>query len=65
MEESSEDSVENSISATRHKIIFVGDSGVGKTSIIKRIIDNSFNEYCEISIGVDFMTKNIKYLAKI
>jgi len=61
MEDSREDSVENSISATRHKIIFVGDAGVGKTSIINRIVDNPFNESYEMSIGVDFMSKNIRY----
>ena len=61
MEESHEDSVDNSISVTRHKIIFVGDAGVGKTSIINRIVDNPFNETYEMSIGVDFMSKNLRY----
>ena len=61
MEESNEDSVDNSISVTRHKIIFVGDAGVGKTSIINRIVDNPFNESYEMSIGVDFMSKNLRY----
>ena len=61
MEESHEDSVDNSISATRHKIIFVGDAGVGKTSIINRIVGNPFNPNYEMSIGVDFMSKNIRY----
>ena len=61
MEESKEDSVDNSISVTRHKIIFVGDAGVGKTSIINRIADNPFNESYEMSIGVDFMSKNLRY----
>ena len=32
-QESHEDSVDNSISVTRHKIIFVGDASTGKTSI--------------------------------
>ena len=61
MEESKEDSVDNSISVTKHKIIFVGDAGVGKTSIINRIVDNPFNETYEMSIGVDFMSKNLRY----
>ena len=61
MNESHEDSVDNSISVTRHKIIFVGDAGVGKTSIINRIVDNPFNEAYEMSIGVDFMSKNLRY----
>ncbi len=49
------------MSVTRHKIIFVGDAGVGKTTIISRIMDNPFNENYEPSIGVDFMSKNLKY----
>ena len=61
MEESHDDSVDNSISVTRHKIIFVGDAGVGKTSIINRIVDNPFSEAYEMSIGVDFMSKNLRY----
>ena len=61
MEESHEDSVENSISVTRHKIIFVGDAGVGKTSIINRIVDNPFSDTYEMSIGVDFISKNLRY----
>ena len=56
-----EDSVNNSMSSTRHKIIFVGDAGVGKTTIIGRIMDNPYNEEYEPSIGVDFMSKNLKY----
>ena len=60
-QESHEDSVDNSIIVTRHKIIFVGDAGTGKTSIINRIIDNPFNETYEVSIGIDFMSKNIRF----
>ena len=59
--ESHEDSLDNSISITRQKIIFVGDAATGKTSIINRIIDNPFNEIYEISIGIDFMSKNIRF----
>ena len=60
-QDSNEDSMENSMSVTRHKIIFVGDAGVGKTTIIGRIMDNPFSEVYEPSIGVDFMSKNLKY----
>ena len=60
MADSNEDSMESN-SVTRHKIIFVGDAGVGKTTIISRIMDNPFNEVYEPSIGVDFMSKNIKF----
>ena len=60
-QDSKEDSVDNSVSVTRHKIIFIGDAGVGKTTIISRIMDNPFNDIYEPSIGVDFMSKNLKF----
>ena len=60
-QESHGDSVDNSISVTRHKVIFIGDENTGKTSIINRIIDNPFNDTYEVSIGIDFMSKNIRF----
>ena len=60
-QDSNDESQENSMNVTRHKIIFVGDAGVGKTTIIGRIMDNPFYDNYEPSIGVDFMSKNIKY----
>ena len=60
-QESHVDSVDNSISVTRHKVIFIGDANTGKTSIINRIIDNPFNDTYEVSIGIDFMSKNIRF----
>lgn len=59
-----EDSIDDSIdkpSAFRHKIIFIGNSNVGKTSIIERIIGNPFNDSVENSIGVDFCSKIVRY----
>ena len=60
-QKSHEDSVDNSISVTRHKVIFIGDANTGKTSILNRIIDNPFNDTYEVSIGIDFMSKNIRF----
>ena len=60
-----EDSIENSMNIAKHKIIFVGDAGVGKTTIISRIMNNPFVEEYEPSIGVDFMSKNLKYNGQI
>ena len=58
-QDSKEDSVDNSVSVTRQKIILVGDQAVGKTSIIARIIDNPFVDNYEASIGIDFCSKII------
>ena len=60
-QDSNNDSMEDSVNVARHKIIFVGDAGVGKTTIISRIMDNPFNDAYEPSIGVDFMSKSISF----
>jgi GTPase SAR1 family protein len=40
------------------KLIFIGDSNTGKTSIINRFVHNSFNDSHVCTIGVDFMISN-------
>ena len=42
------------------KIVVVGDSGVGKTNIIKRFMTNEFSENFKATIGVEFMSKTYK-----
>ena len=42
------------------KIIFVGESGVGKTSIIKRLQTNDFNENINPTIVANYSYKSIK-----
>ena len=42
------------------KIVVVGDSGVGKTNLIKRFISNEFSENFKATIGVEFMSKTYK-----
>ena len=42
------------------KIVVVGDSGVGKTNLIKRFITNEFSENFKATIGVEFMSKTYK-----
>lgn len=47
----------NSIMTVRYKLVFVGDVGVGKTSIMNRFITDQFSEEYDV-------TKNI-YIIKI
>ena len=42
------------------KIVTLGDSMVGKTSIVYRYFENKFNESILSTIGIDFKTKYIK-----
>ena len=57
---SNDDSIDNS-NLTNDKITFIGDIGVGKTAIINRIIDNSFEDVYDPTIGIDYMEKTIKF----
>jgi len=43
------------------KILTLGDSDVGKTSIIKRIISNKFSEKMQSTIAIDYSCKTIKF----
>ena len=47
------------------KILLLGDSGVGKSSIILRYIENIFSQNLMNSIGVDFKLKTIEIDNKI
>lgn len=42
------------------KILVVGSSGVGKTSLIHRFVENRFFEGLRATIGVDFTLKTMK-----
>ena len=59
--ESKEESEDNEENKTRYNIIFIGDTDTEKTQIITRIMENEFNEDYEPPIGVDFISKNIKF----
>ncbi|CAM3899061.1 Rab family GTPase [Arcobacter cloacae] len=45
-----------------YKIVLVGDFGVGKTSLIKRYVDNSFSDEYKSSIGVAISKKLLSTL---
>jgi len=40
------------------KIVITGDSGVGKTNLINRYVHDTFNEYSNPTVGLDFALKN-------
>ena len=46
------------------KLLLLGETNVGKTSIFERFINNTFQENKSSSIGVDFETKIFKYKDK-
>jgi small GTP-binding protein len=41
------------------KVVLLGDSGVGKSSLAMRFTRNEFRPYCESTIGASFMTKTV------
>jgi small GTP-binding protein len=41
------------------KFIVIGSSGVGKTAILKRLIDNTFNQETQTTIGVEYLATSI------
>ena len=44
------------------KLVFLGDSGVGKTNIMSRFSNDIFNINSKPTIGVDFAVKTIKFM---
>lgn len=48
-----------------YKILLLGDSNTGKSSIILRYTENSFDSSIVSSIGVDFKMKKMKFENKI
>eukprot|EP01017_Pseudomicrothorax_dubius_P043253 TRINITY_DN716_c0_g7_i1.p1 TRINITY_DN716_c0_g7~~TRINITY_DN716_c0_g7_i1.p1 ORF type:complete len:226 (-),score=26.83 TRINITY_DN716_c0_g7_i1:71-748(-) len=42
------------------KVVLIGDSAVGKSSILIRFTDNTFTEYYKNTIGVDFKIKSLQ-----
>jgi len=42
------------------KIVMIGDTNVGKTNIISRLVNDEFLQNSKATIGVDFATKNFQ-----
>ena len=49
---------------TEYKILLLGESGVGKTTIFTRYISNNVDKNNTATIGVDFETKKLEYKGK-
>jgi len=47
------------------KVVLIGESGVGKTSIIRQYIDGIFDNNFQSTIGGSFCTKNIHFGKKL
>ena len=58
-EENSEEKNNNSNGYT-FKILTIGEGGVGKTSILRRYVENKFSKHHLATIGIDYMLKTIK-----
>ncbi|KAH7826477.1 Rab6b [Monocercomonoides exilis] len=43
----------------QYKIIFLGDQGVGKTSLIARFMYDSFDLNYQPTVGIDFLSKSV------
>jgi len=49
----------NAKSIERFKVILIGDSSVGKTSILNRFVHNKFKNEYKCTIGVDYCVKSL------
>mmetsp|Transcript_5908 Transcript_5908/g.5295 ORF Transcript_5908/g.5295 Transcript_5908/m.5295 type:complete len:185 (+) Transcript_5908:117-671(+) len=46
------------------KVVLLGDTGVGKSSLVLRFVTNNFKPYSESTIGASFMSKMIMVSGK-
>ena len=47
------------------KLIFIGDSGVGKSCLTTKAVKNNFEEYYQATVGFEFLTYNMKVNDKV
>ena len=46
------------------KVVVIGDSGVGKTSLMHRYISGKFSSQYRATVGADFLSNNITHHGK-
>ena len=56
---SSAGSAPNISPLAKYKLVFLGDQGVGKTSIITRFMYDTFDKNYQATIGIDFLSKTM------
>ena len=47
------------------KLIFIGDSGVGKSCLTTKAVKNNFEEFYQATVGFEFLTFNMKVNDKV
>ena len=47
------------------KLIFIGDSSVGKSCLTSKAVKNNFDEYYQATVGFEFLTFNMKINDKV
>ena len=47
------------------KLIFIGDSSVGKSCLTTKAVKNNFEEYYQATVGFEFLTFNMKVNDKV
>lgn len=52
------------LQTVQFKLVLLGESAVGKSSIVQRFVKNSFDELRESTIGAAFLTQSIKLEAQ-
>ena len=43
------------------KLVLIGAGAVGKTSLVQRFVNNTFKTNYTMTMGVDFMVKNVDF----
>ncbi len=49
----------STVAATKYKLIVIGESMIGKTSLIQRYVTSNFQDHQNPTMGCDFKVKTI------